>query len=81
MKINQKFKTVFMQRIYSESPPPFHMYNSAKLEACSEPCQMPKVDLFAVTVFNGFKALTVFAKSSTSDTWQGSEYIFARCCA
>ena len=37
----RKVKTVFMQRIYYENPPSFHMYNLAKLEACSEPCQMP----------------------------------------
>ena len=36
---------------------PSHMYNLAKLEACSEPCQIPKVDLFTITVFNGFKSL------------------------
>ena len=70
-----------MQRIYSENPPPFHVYNLAKLEARSGPCQMPKMYLSAITVFNGFKALTVFAKSSISDTWQGSEYTFAKCCA
>ena len=34
------------------------MYNLAKLEACSEPCQVPKVYLSARTVFNGFKTLT-----------------------
>ena len=35
-----------MQRIYSESPFPFHNYNIAKLNACSEPRQIPKVGLF-----------------------------------
>ena len=50
-KINQNFKTVFMQWIYSEKLYPFHMYNLMKLEACSEPCQTPKVDLFTITVF------------------------------
>ena len=35
-----------MQRIYSESPSSFHNYNIAKLNACSEPRQIPKVDLF-----------------------------------
>ena len=49
-----------MQRIYSENPHPFHMYNLAKLGACSEPRQTPKADLFAITAFNGFKSLTVF---------------------
>ena len=70
-----------MQRIYSENPPPFHMYNLPKLEACSEPCQIPEVDLFAIPVFNGFTSLTVFAKSSTSDAQQGSEFTFEKCCA
>ena len=53
-----------MQRIYSENPSPFHMYNLAKLETCSEPCQSLKVDLLAITaitVFNGFK---VFLKKA-----------------
>ena len=71
-----------MQRIYSENPPPFHMYTLTKLETCSEPSQTPKVDLFAIAVFNGFKSLTVFAKSSTtSDARQGYEYTSAKCCA
>ena len=52
-----------MQRIYSENPPPFHMYNLVKLEACSEPSQTPKVDLSAIAVFNGFKSLTVSQKA------------------
>ena len=43
-----------MQRIHCENPPSFHMYNLAKLEACSEPCQIPQVDLFAIISFNGF---------------------------
>ena len=46
-----------MQRIYSETPSPFHMYNLEKLDACSEPRQIPNVDLFAITAFNGFKSL------------------------
>ena len=52
-----------MQRIYSENPPPFHMYNLTKLEACSEPPQIPKVDLSAIAVFNGFKSLTISQKA------------------
>ena len=52
-----------MQQIYSENPPPFHMYNLAKLDECSELHQIPKVDLFAITAFNGLKSLTVFTKS------------------
>ena len=28
---------------------PFHIYDLAKLEAFSEPCQTPKVDHFAIT--------------------------------
>ena len=56
-----------MQRIYSENPPPFHKYNLAKLDACSEPRQIPKVDIFATATFIGFSSLTVFTKSSTTD--------------
>ena len=44
-----------MQPIYSENPPPFHMCNLEKLDACSEPRQIPKVDLFGITAFNGLK--------------------------
>ena len=62
-KVNQKSKSFFMQLIYSKYPPPFHMYNLAKLEACSEPSQTPKADLFATTVFNGFKSLTASEKA------------------
>ena len=78
--MNQKFETIFMQRIYFENPPSFHIYNLTKLETCSEPYQIPKVDLFAIAVFKGFKALTVFAKSTTSDVLQGSEFPFTKCC-
>ena len=52
-----------MQRIYSENPPPFHMYNLTKLEACSEPSQIHKVDLSAIAVFSGFMSLTVSQKA------------------
>ena len=45
-KVNWKFKTAFLQRIYSKNPPPFHIYSLVKLEACSEPRQTPKMDLF-----------------------------------
>ena len=48
-----------MQRIYSKDP--------VGLDACSEPCQIPKVEPFAITAYHGFKSLTVFAKSSTSN--------------
>ena len=67
-----------MQQIYSKNPSPFHMYNLGKVDAYSEPCQIPKVDLFAITAFNDFKSLTVFTNSSTSDAWQRSEFIFAK---
>ena len=67
VKENQKFKTAFMQRIYSENPPLFHMYNLGKVDAYSESRQIPKVDLFAIAAFNVFKSLTVFTNSSTSD--------------
>ena len=52
-----------MQRISSENPPPFHMYNLTRLEACSEPSQIPKVDLSAIAVFNGFKSLNLSQKA------------------
>ena len=54
-----------MQRIYSKNPPPFHMYNLTKLEVCSEPSQIPKVDLSAIAVFYGFRSLTVSQKAPT----------------
>ena len=56
-----------MQRIYSENPPHFHMYNLGKVDVYSEPHQIPKVDLFAIAAFKGFKLLAVFTNSSTSD--------------
>ena len=56
-----------MQWIYPENPPLFHMYNLGKEDAYSQPCQIPKMDLFAITAFNGFKSLTGFTNSSTSD--------------
>ena len=49
-----------MQRIYSENPPSFRMYKLTKLEACSEPSQIPKVDLSAIAVFNGFSFRIMF---------------------
>ena len=78
-KINQKVKTVFMQWIYFENPPS-HMDKLGKVDAYSEPPQIPKVDLLAIAAVNGFKSLTVLTNSSTSDAWQCSEFIFARCC-
>ena len=82
-KINQKSKTAFMQRIHSKNPPRFHMYNLAELDVRSAPCQIPKLDVFAIIAFNSysFTSLTIFTKSSTSDAWQRSEFIFAKCCA
>ena len=59
-----------MQRIYSKNPFPFHMYNLAKLDACSEPCQIPKVDLFAITAFNGFKCF--FSQKAPSQMLDGA---------
>ena len=49
---------------------PFHMYNLGKVDVYSEPRQIPKVDLFAITAVSGFKSLTVFTNGSTSDVWQ-----------
>ena len=66
-EINQKFKTVFYATDLLREPPLFHMYNLGKVDAYSEPHQIPKVDLFAITTFNRFKSLTVFKNSSTSD--------------
>ena len=43
-------------------------------EAYSDPCQTSKMELL-VKIFNGIQLLTVFAKSSFLDVWQGSEYI------
>ena len=37
VKEKKKFKIVFIQRIFSENPPPFHMYNLGKVDAYSEP--------------------------------------------
>ena len=39
----------------------------------SKPCQISKMERFAKTV-KGFKSLTIFAKCSMLDVWQGSEY-------
>ena len=46
-------------------------------EPHSEPCQTSKMEGFA-KIFNGFWSLTIFAKRSVLDPWQGSEYVFAR---
>ena len=54
-----------MQRIYCENSPPVHMYNLGKADVYSEPHQIPKVELFAITAFSDFKSLTVFTYSST----------------
>ena len=56
-----------MQQIYFENPPLFHISNLAKLDECSEPLQIPQVDLSAITAFIGFESLNVFTESSTSD--------------
>ena len=45
----------------------------AKPEAYSKPSQTSKLELFAKTV-NGFKPLTIFAKSSTLHVHMDSEY-------
>ena len=44
-------------------------------EAYSEPYQISKMEFFA-KIFNGLKLLTVFAKISILDIWQGFEYFF-----
>ena len=63
-KIQNRF---LCNRSTPKTLPPFHMYNLGKVDAYSEPRQIPKVDLFAITAFNGFKSLTVSTNSSTSD--------------
>ena len=45
------------------------------LEAYSEPCQVSKME-FSVKIVNNLKLLTIFAKNSILDIWQGSEYSF-----
>ena len=47
-------------------------------DAFTEPYQTCKMKLF-VMIVNGWKSLTVFARSSTWDVWQGSEYISDSC--
>ena len=41
--------------------------------AYSEPYQQYKMERFA-KIINGFQLLTIFAKQSLLDVWQGSEY-------
>ena len=43
------------------------------IEAHLEPREIPKMEFFAKIV-NTFKLLTIFAKSSILDNFQGSEY-------
>ena len=43
-------------------------------EAYLEPCQTSKTDIFA-KIINGFQSLTIFAKSSITDIWQGYENV------
>ena len=49
--------------------------NLSKSGAYSEPYQTSKMELFAKIV-NDFQPLTIFAKSSVVDVWQGSLAIF-----
>ena len=44
-------------------------------KTCSESCQTSKMALFAKLV-DGWNPLTIFAKSSILDVWQGSENAF-----
>ena len=46
-----------------------------ELEVYLEPCHTSKMDRFAKIV-NSYKPLTIFAKRSILDIWQGSEYIY-----
>ena len=43
-------------------------------EAYSDPCQTSKIERFAKIV-NDWKPLTIFAKHSILDAWQGSVYV------
>ena len=45
----------------------------ANSEAYSEPCQISKIEAFAQIV-NGFQFLTILAKSSILNVWQGYEF-------
>ena len=43
-------------------------------EAYSNPCHISQMELF-VKLVSGFQSLTIFAKGSTLDVWQGFEYL------
>ena len=49
------------------------VYRTRTSEACSEPCQISKVEYFA-KIINGFYPSTVFTKCSDLDVWQVSKY-------
>ena len=42
-------------------------------EACSQPNQTSKIEIF-VKMVHGFRPITISAKNSILDVWQGSEY-------
>ena len=44
------------------------------VEAYLKPCQESKMKAF-LKIVNVFQSLTIFAKSSILDVWQGSEYV------
>ena len=48
-------------------------------EAYSETCQIYKMELFAKTVAS-FQRLTLSARGSVLDVWQGIEYASVTCC-
>ena len=52
----------------------FLVTGTIDLEPYSEPCQMPKMEFFTKIVSDS-KPLTIFAKNSTLDVSQGSEYV------
>ena len=52
----------------------FPVTGTIDLEPYSEPCQMPKMEFFTKIVSDS-KPLTIFAKNSTLDVSQGSEYV------
>ena len=54
----------------------FMQYIVHHYEMYSEPCQRPKIELFAEIV-NGFKPPTIFAKSSILDVLLGSGCVSA----
>ena len=47
------------------------------LEVYSEPCQTSKIEHF-VKIVNDFQPLSIFAKRSILDIWEGCEYAYVK---